>query len=255
MYNLIISGGSITHGGWHTWKDFVQERYAIKAKNLAVKGQSNETIAMRAILEAEKTENPFIAIMFTSVDKWDWYVQDKQTLLELQNEKHPPLKIHNRDERGFWCTGSWFPLQKQYYKENYYSLDYQIIKTCMTIHHTKSYLTSRNIPHIILYDSPIFEYTEQEINTKPSINERKSIVTETTKPFIDLIKDYDRGLIGYCAEHNFEWFHPVYKGHPGSLAHYQYSCSNIFPELDKYFKVKQSDLYELALKMNKLWNL
>ena len=249
---LIVSGGSITHGGWHTWKDFVAERYDTPLINLAEKGQGNEVIATKALLEAQKYNDPIVMIMFTSVDKWDWYVQDPLQLNKLQKEKHPPLPIHDQDRGGFWCTGSWFPADKEYYWKHYYSLDYQIIKTCMLIHHLRSYFTANKIRHLIMFDSPIFEYTEQELNQNPKLK-TKTLVNDTTKPFVELISEYDRGLIGFCEKNNLPWFHPIYKWHPGSLAHYKYSCDFIFPKLDNWFKVHTRDQLDLAKKMDKLW--
>ena len=254
MWDLIISGGSITHGGWPTWKDFVSERYNITPINLACKGQGNEVIATKAILESQKYNNPIIAVMFTNVDKWDWYVQDLKVLKKLTKEKHTPQPVHNNDSGGYWSTGSWFPLDKEYYLKNYYSIDYQIMHTCMQIHHLKIYCISKNIPCLILFDSPIFEYTEQELylNIDPDLKP-KSLISPSTKPFTDLIGNYDRGLIGFCSENNLPWYHPKYKPHPGSLAHYEYSMEYVFFELDKYFTVVNSDQSLIAKKMDKLW--
>jgi hypothetical protein len=53
-YQLVVSGGSVTDGGWDTWKDFVSERYDVTPINLAQKGQGNEVIIIKAILESCK---------------------------------------------------------------------------------------------------------------------------------------------------------------------------------------------------------
>lgn len=255
MYDLIISGGSITNGGWPTWKDFVEGRYNIKSFCSAQKGLGNEAIISQAILQSQKVKNPIIAVMLTTVDKWDWYIQDKNVLQKLQKEKHIPIQLHKHDQGGMWCTGSWFPNQKEYYLKNYYSLDYQVIKTCMLIHYISSYCKASNIPLLILYDSPIFQYTEQELNSKPTYKSSKTLINDTTQPFFDLVKlNQFPSLIYFCMENKIPWFHSLYKWHPGSLAHYKFSYKYIFPCLDQYFDIINNDQLHIAKKMNELWN-
>ena len=256
-YQLIVSGGSVTNGGWDTWKDFVSERYDVTPINLAQRGQGNEVIITKAILESRKHNNPLLAVMLTSVDKWDWYVQESSKLDKLNKEKHPTQPIHEHDNGGFWCTGSWFPEDKEYYKKYYYSIDYQIIKTCMLINHLQSYCKVNKIPCVMLYDSPIFEYKEQELLQGPKLVGpklvKKNLINSSTQPFVDMIGNFDRGLIGYCDENNMPWYNESFKSHPGSLAHYRYCQDIVFPRLDNFFSVVNPDLENVANKMDKLW--
>lgn len=257
--NLIISGGSITHGGWSTWKDFVIDRYAIQQYyNLAKVGLGNEAIINRAIVQSTMVNDPVIIIMLTNIDKWDWYVGDSNKLKVIENEKHTISPIHNNDSGGYWSTGSHFPLFKEYYKKHYYDTTYQVIQTLTNIIMIQSYCTKKNIPLLILFDSPIFECFESELNQNPTVLPNHAMLDNpSVLPYVKLIDHFhdDCGLIGYCFKHGIPWYHATYKGHPGSTAHYRYAKSHIYNWADNIFKVVNNDQTHHANKMDKLWHL
>jgi len=260
-HTLIISGGSITHGGWPTWKNFVLRRYNInKSVNLAQLGLGNEVIINRAIIESQKVENPLLMVMLTNVDKWDWYVEKDELLSKLNKEKHTIAKVHDNDSGGYWSTGSHYPLYKETYKKQFYSSTYQLIHNINLILMLQNYAKVNNIPLLLLFDSPIFECFEQDLNKNPKIiPTRKLHERKTVKPFYNLISatKTERNLIGFCVDENIPWYHTQYKGHPGSTAHYMFAKKHIFPWADNELILKKgiSDKEEIeyASKMNNLW--
>ena len=258
MKKLIISGGSIPHGGWNTWKDFVVDRYNISEyHNLAKVGLGNESIINRAMIQASVVDNPIVIVMLTNIDKWDWYVNDCNILKQVNKERHTISPIHDGDEGGFWATGSHFPLFKEYYKKNYYTDVYQMIHTINGIIMLQGFCSSRDIPLLILFDSPIFSCLEHELNENPMVIPTHDMLkSPTIKPYADLINGIDdfRGLIGFCEDYDIPWYHPKFKGHPGSKAHHEFSKSRIFKWTDKFYNVVNPDQDAVADKMNKLWD-
>ena len=258
MKELIISGGSITHGGWNTWKDFVIGRYDIPTyTNLAKVGLGNESIINRAMIKASVVDDPIVIIMLTNIDKWDWYVNDPILLSQINNERHTISPIHDGDSGGFWSTGSHFPLFKEYYKQNYYTHEYQLIQTINGIIMLQGFCDSRGIPLLILFDSPIFSCFEYELNDNPLVLPTHNMLKyPTIKPYASLINGIDdfRGLIGFCEDSNIPWYHPKYKGHPGSKAHYEFAKSRIFEWTDRYYNVINRDQTDVADKINKMWD-
>lgn len=258
---LIISGGSITHGGWPTWKDFVLRRYNInETKNLAQLGLGNEVIINRAILEAKKAHNPVLMVMLTNVDKWDWYVENNELVRELNNEKHTIAKLHKNDTGGYWSTGSHYPLYKELYKEKFYSSQYQLIHNINLILMLTNYTKVNKIPLLLLFDSPIFDCFEQDLNKNPKTLPKRALHKhKTIKPLYELISDVDldRNLIGFCVDNGIPWHHKKYKGHPGSAAHYMFAKKYIFPWADKNLtqlsNVSSNKELTYASKMNDLW--
>lgn len=256
---LIISGGSITHGGWSTWKDFVLARYGISDYcNLAKVGIGNESIINRAMIQSTYVDNPLMIIMLTNVDKWEWYVHDQDIVNSLNTEKHTISQLHDNDGGGYWSTGSHFPSYKEYYKENYYSHVYQLIHTVQNIIMLQAYCNTNDIPLLLLCDSPIFECYEHELNMNPTtLPNHRMLDTPVIAPYVKMFEPIknSRGLIGFCVDNKIPWYHPLYKGHPGSQAHYAFAEDSIFDWSDNFFDVVNNDQSMHAKKMNKLWEV
>jgi hypothetical protein len=256
-YNFIFSGGSITECVWPSWKNFVVHRYGIKTYiNNAYSGVGNEYIVDSTINLAKKVSNPFVMVMLTNIDKWDWYVED-QNLVETinRNEKHPVRTINgNVGASGYWSTGSWFPTHKAHYKNYYYSKEYFIAKTLKNIFVLQKFLKEQQIPNIVLFDSPILKCTEQTICTGKIVNEIElSELSSIWHELIDWSNIYQPGLIGFCQENNLDWYCDKYKSHPPSKSHWEFAKSQIFPVLDDLLLIKNDT--EPTKEINKFQKL
>jgi hypothetical protein len=260
-YNVIFTGASATNSPWPSWKDFVITRYGLNniIEN-AYRGVGNEFMVDSTIHQCKKVKDPFVMIMLTMVDKWDWFVSDPGLSAKISaEEKHPLRDLDGaQSSAGYWSTGVWFPKYKEYYKEHYYSEAYQFAQTLKNLYVLQSFLTQNNIPNLILFDCPILSCTEEEMIQ--GIWSKKDYISnnQLAKVWHDLIdweKIYTNGFIGYCIEHNLEKGNKKYGLHPPSTSHLAFCKDKIFPELDKTFEVKCDDQDFIAKKFLKLYHL
>jgi len=262
---LVVSGASNTNGPWPTWADFIAERYECQMHNVSKKGMGNEAIITSAIHASTKNLKPSddatIAIMLTSIDKWDWYVADKNVVKRLDKEKHNITRLNANDPNGFWCTGGHFPLDKEYFRQNYYSHDYFAFKNLQLILMFYHVCNKNNWKYLVLYDSPIWSMLESELDANLPIDDSsfKLVNNNLCKWLFDstnVCEDvYHPGLIGFLAKNNKPYFSEKYKCHPGPMSHLLFSKEHIFPKLDYLFQQKHDNefLEEYATKMDGLW--
>ena len=256
--HFIFGGASITDSPWLTWKDFVIERYNIRDVDCcAVKGVGNEFIRWSVLNKIKP--NSVACLMFTNIDKWDWMVNDVETAEKInREEKHKVINLDGQEsDQGFWCTGSWFPVYKEHYKKNYYNQTYMLGKTLECICFLQTFFEQRKIPYLLLFDSPILQITEQELN-QGIIQE--SLLLESKNPLIKFWYDlidwsniYQPGLIGYCDQNNLPWRNKKFGGHPPSSSHLNFCNQHVFPFLDQYATVQQTDLEWMAKKFDQMW--
>lgn len=260
--NIVTVGASITDSQWWTWKDFLEFDSGLNLTNLAIRGCGNEFMVHQLMNNSKYiTEKTIVIIMFTNVDKFDWYVHPS-TFELLSKEKHKPIDFGDR--YGFWCTGSWFPEQKQIFKNNFYSEDYFTVKTIQQILLAQQLQQVHKFKLIITFDSPAWTYTEQELN---QITEGKSITNEknvllngplSKKWATSLDKDFfnldSTSLIGYCMKNNLLWHNKLFKGHPPSGSHYKWYQDVLLPQIQKYINVElSSDYLDKIETMDELW--
>lgn len=266
MKKLIVSGASNTNAPWPTWVDFVKESYICKIFDVSKKGMGNEAIITTSLHEAMKKSNVSdeitIIIMLTSIDKWDWYVDNYHISKKLSKEKHNVTKLNSKSHKGFWCTGSHFPLYKKYFKKNYYSEEYFTFKTIQMINMFQNVCNEKNWNYHIMFDSPIWSMTEREINQNLPIDTTsfkliKNDLCEWAFNLLNIPNIDNQGLIGFLNNNKIPHYSSVYGAHPGPLAHWEYAKFHLFPILDNYYQKKYTSDYvlEYAKKMNNLWIL
>lgn len=264
--SIIFSGASITNSSaWPTWVDFVRERYRAYFVDVSKKGQGNEAIIMRSLHAAwQQTQHDNdvrIMIMLSTIDKWDCYVDHPELVKRYDQEKHNITRLTPDAPGGFWCTGSWFPLEKELYQKNFYSQDYFVFRSLQLIHMFVGICQQQGWQYNIFYDSPIWNTTEQQLNhgIAENVKDNSLISTQLNHWLYDLLhqtaKQSTPGLIGYLVENNLPWFSKKYGPHPGPWAHYCFSRAHIFPVLDTHYEiVKQQDwLEQYAKRMDRLW--
>jgi len=261
-YTFIFSGGSITNSIWPSWREFTLMRYGIKEfVDNAYPGVGNEFLINSTINFCQEVKNPFVFIMLTNIDKWDWYVENQDVInLINTNEKHPIRPITGKlGEPGYWSTGSWFPSYKEYFKDHYYSEQQFIANTLKNLYILQMFLSNTQIPHLILFDSPILTCTEQELNTgkiiqRDMLSDNK--LAKTWDQLIDYKNIYLPGLIGFCEQQNLQWFNPSYRGHPPSSSHYSFAETQIFPSIDKLLPVINKEKpEEIINRYQEMYNL
>lgn len=260
IHNLCISGASISKCPWLTWVDCLIESLRPSAvTNHSCKGAGNQFIISSAFHAVnDSVSNKFLAIMLTNFDKYDMWVADN-VCQELHGEKHPPQWINGQPAKheGFWCTGSHFPLKKEIYRENFFNLGLAASQNLTQALGLVKYCQDKNIPVLVLFDSPILKYTESQINDfcqhqkmLHSHNlERNPLVAPAWSVLQSYIPD-DQGLIGFCLEHDLPWTSELYGPHPPSVSHVKYFQQKVVPWIHKnYPHVKLRDLDIAFIKM------
>lgn len=258
-YTFIFSGASITQTPWPCWKDFTVTRYALtNVIDNSYRGVGNEFIVDSTIHHCNKTNNPYVMVMFTMFDKWDWFVENSDLATKInQEQKHPLHDLDgNQSTTGFWSTGAWFPAYKEYYLKNYYSEKYFLAQTLKNLYTLQQYLKTNSIPNIILFDSPVLECTEQGLGTGQIVRQELIKDNPLAQIWYDQIDWADicrSGLIGFCEEQGLEWFGKKAKLHPPSISQLEFCKKKIWPRLDQEFKVHVPDQETVAKKFQGLF--
>jgi hypothetical protein len=255
---IIASGASISDSPWFTWIDFLEQESGISVTNLCHRGAGNECIVTSLAQHSHMLDsNSLVVIMFTNIDKFDWYVE-KEQFEELQKEKHPPYSIGTRS--GFWSTGSWFPNKKKLFQENFYNHDSFCAKTIQQILLTQSICNQRGSKLEVFFDSPIWNWTESDLNQIGDMDTdrgqlKKHLLCEPLSTIWSgflptAMKDIENSsLIGYCWSKNLPWYHPKLRGHPPSTSHYQYYQDIMRPRLSQHLQLNHG--MNIKHKLNK----
>jgi hypothetical protein len=261
--NILVLGASITESPWLTWKDFLEVESNLPIRNLSIKGVGNEVMTAQLLKNLELiTPNTLVIVMFTNVDKFDWYVEGA-TYHELMQQKHQPIPISK--DSGFWSTGSWFPERKSIFKDNFYSLDYFCSKTIQQILLLQTICQQQNCVLQVLFDSPIWNFTEKDINAvgAGTLTVDQAYQNLLELPLSSMWANYIsqdlkncRGLIGYCWDHKLDWYSIRLCGHPPSSSHWEYYSNVVKPALTSW--VKFSDCKKILdpkiKKFTEIWN-
>lgn len=256
---VIFSGASITNSPWYTWKDFVQHRYGLtQLIHNDYKGVGNEFIVESTIYQCKKNPGSTALVMLTNFDKWDWFVDDPTIATRINTEEKHPVRAHDGQIslQGYWSTGSWFPKYKEHFYEHYYSRIYFIQKSLKELYLLQKFFLDYKIPNLILFDSPIFQWAEQTLNTGvvdsvPMIEHHAML--NHWRSLVDWTRIYQPGLIGFCVENQLPWYNARHKGHPPSSSHLRFAKKHIFPCLDEFFPVLEQEQDWLLSKMEQLW--
>jgi hypothetical protein len=259
---IIISGSSVTNdSAWPTWATWTRDLYGLtNTIDLSVKGLGNKTIILRALKAAAECGDPqLIIVQLTSVDKWDWYVEDAEKIDRLAREKHSITFLDTADKNGFWSTGSHFPLDKEHYRQHYFGIQYHMFETLMMLQWFQFICQKNHWSYHVIFDSPILAVTEGQLNTgRLSRHECHSqILAENSLSRlvnIDLGNVYLPGLIGYACLNDLSWHHPLYKAHPSSYAHFCFTKDILAPVLDAHFG-RTCDIQKLEIAARKFQRL
>lgn len=268
MDNLCITGASISRCPWFTWADYLTETLSpATVTNYSAKGAGNHYIIRSAIHGLQSKKKPsLVAIMLTNFDKYDMWVSGTQCQI-LADEKHVPRWLDGiqSTNRGFWCTGCHFPLIKEVYKKHFFDLEISAAQDLTSLLGLIKYCEDLHVPLIVMFDSPVLDYTEEQINVwvqKQIVpverDFRSSIIVG---PLVKSLEPYvvdTQGLIGFCIENDLPWHNVTYGSHPPSLSHWIYFQKKIMPWMKKHnSNLELSDLdpeYEVLIqKMTETW--
>jgi len=266
--DLCISGASISRCPWITWVDCLIEALNPQTiTNHSCKGAGNQYILSSAVDSLQKSsDNKLLAVMFTNFDKYDMWVEG-DLCEDLKGEKHPPAWIDGNpaDLKGFWCTGSHFPGVKEIYKNKFFNLELAATQNLSQMVGLTQLCQHQEIPCLIMFDSPIFDYTENQINqwAKQQVSPVSCHLDQSAmiNPWLNVLQKYlidTQGLIGYCMENNLPWYNKKYGTHPPSVSHYRYFIDRIMPWIQNTYPnlqiSKPDSIFEAMVeKMTNNW--
>ncbi len=246
---LIIAGASITSSPWFTWADIVIEKLKPKKViNLSTKGVGNYYIALsciNAILNSKLT-NALCMPMFTTIDKFDMYI-DKASTAQYIDEKHKPLNLKGQpalsNEFSFWSTGSHWPLIKNQYLNNFFNTDITCVNNMLIFYSLEKLCKDRNIDLFPLFDMNIWSYLEKDVN-EHVINNAELVSTDfTSQPLASTIKPLlssnwfnFTSLIQYAMDNGLPIYSKINKLHPPSNVHLDWAKQCIFPYLEATYQ-------------------
>jgi hypothetical protein len=261
---IVILGASITSSPWYTWKDYVEVETNLKCYDLSARGVGNEYLAHNLMANEDLLdEQTLVLCMLTSFDKFDWYVTG-QRYIDLQVEKHKPRSVSASS--GFWCTGSWFPLEKDIFKQTFYDEDYFCAKAIQQVLLMQKICQVKNSNLILFFDSPIWTLTEQAINHIKPDNQQTSIsalsrdflaqpLSSMWKQYIDqsLIDVQDSSLLGYCWKKGLLWYNEGVKCHPPSSSQWSFYQDIVKPSINQYVPTQDVDLTKKIQTFDEKW--
>ena len=259
---IIIGGASITDSPWFTWADFLQQESGMPIVDISARGVGNEYIASSIVnVQSQLDNTTLVVLMLTNIDKFDWYVQGQQ-LKNLENEKHCPKKLTN--DSGFWCTGSWFPGDKEIFKNYFYNEDYFCVKTIQQILLLETICQKTNAVLEIFFDSPIWTHTDQDIinigKTQDYTSRYNFLSGDYAKSWSTLLAKKhttldNNSLIGFCWQNKLPWYNQQYKGHPPSSSHWKFYDNVMRKRLTHHLPLVscQSQMSDKIKKFDEQW--
>lgn len=243
--DLCISGASISKCPWITWVDLLKETLRPERTfDHSCKGAGNQYImrsAVHSLQESPNSNQKFLAIMLTTFDKYDMWVKG-DICKSLQKEKHQPRWIDGQvaTDRGFWCTGSHFPLIKQTYLEHFFDLESAASQDLTNLLGLIKYCQESSVKLLVMFDSPVLNYAEKDLNdwskNQTPLTDRRLKDSVIVGPILKVLEPYildTQGLIGFCMERDLPWFNTEYGSHPPSSGHYLYFKEKILPWIEK----------------------
>lgn len=255
---IYVFGASITQSTWWTWKDFLEIESQLPVESLALKGVGNNYM-INSVIDQPIDEDSLIVGMFTTVDKFDWYVEGDR-FRSLQSEKHQPIPVS--DDSGFWCTGSWFPREKSIFQQDFYSLDYFCAQTIRDILTLKQVCEMKRTKLEFFFDSPIWEYTEQDLISMlvsgQGKNPRNLLDLPLAKKWRKFLDSRDlelstNSLIGYCWKNDLPWANEFYQVHPPSSSHWKFYNEIMRPRILQHLPLSDSRLDQKLKAMDDGW--
>lgn len=260
---ILVLGASITDCPWYTWKDFVEIETGITVKDLSSCAVGNEyMLHSLAQNQSELGPNTMVLCMLTNFDKFDWYVSGTR-YHDLIKEKRPPKEISPNS--GFWCTGSWFPREKEVYKTLFYSEDYFCTQAIQQILAMQQLCQQFSSKLFLFFDSPIWTLAEQTINnitpeTQYQANQLKRDflslpLSKAWMPMLNTeLKNIDGvNLLEFCWQNQLPWLSKRNHFHPPSSSHWAFYNQIIKPKIEHIVNIKNVDLSKEIKKFDQEW--
>lgn len=261
---IVIAGSSVTADeAWPTWATWFRKlSLNIAIHDVSVKGLGNEAIITKALHTAQQFDRPMIIIQLTSVDKWDWYVENHDLCDTMRRQKHTVTRLRDTDRHGYWSTGSHFPLWKEYYGQHYFGLEHAAFHSAMLLSWYQMTVCARQWSSFVLFDSPIFSVPERTLNQGSLGRDQLRSMTLLQNSLCDLVAPsltFDNihvpGIIGYAVENQLPWYSARFKGHPGSLIHFEFFRHVMLPRLRELFDCCLLDVDEYHAEAEKYQKL
>jgi hypothetical protein len=151
-------------------------------------------------------------------------------------------------------------LDKEFFKENYYNEDYFTLRSLQLLAMFRQICASQHWNYYIMFDSPIWAMTEQELNQGTYVNLQPRLINTELCQWMYQSSDasnniFELGLIGFLYQQSLPWFSQTYKAHPGPMAHLMFLKEYLYPILDNILKQQKDNqqIDTMVQRMDTLW--
>jgi hypothetical protein len=126
----------------------------------------------------------------------------------------------------------------------------------------KEICRAKNVPVQIFFDSPIWSYTEQQLNNHviygSALEPVPMLDFDLSSKWKHLLSPqeiglFTRSLIGYCMSNGLQWHNQFYKAHPPSSSHWEYYRNIMSPDIQKHIDLTTHDISNKIKEMDKIW--
>ncbi len=222
---LLASGCSFTFEKWN-WPTFVKDELNYDLLNVAMASQGNGLISKKVIynvqklLETYKPEDILVGVMWSGVDRDDFFVENYEDKGNIDGWIENPTSIIDGQNNWLITNFHWsIPLAKIWY-ENFHTHTGSMIKTMERILYTQWFLEKNNIKYFMSSFIDIFHAhgAEYFITTKEVEYLYKQINFDNFLPVKgchEWVKEHygDKGGFNAPTETGYIGIHPTEFGH------------------------------------------
>jgi len=231
----MVAGCSFTKDQYQdTWADYLAESFGFDLANIGARGAGIQFIQKRIMYFCNEVKPDYAAIMLTSIDRFDLYVDNhhplKQAAIDLsswQDGAKPSLiKLDGSPstDYGYSLSGGHMRDYKTYWYKNYYNESFALLDYWTCVLSLQNFFIVKNIPYVFtsaydkhhMIDQP-YNKTGSEINLNFLFDQ------------IDWSKfayyDGARGFLSFSKDRKYQEI----KAHPVSAAHLAYTQEILYP--------------------------
>jgi hypothetical protein len=232
---LMAAGCSFTKDLYqHTWADYLADSLRFDLENIGARGAGMQFILKRIIYYCNQNKPDFAAVMLTSMDRFDLYVDAyhplKQSAIDLsswQDGRQPALVRLDGSlstESGYSLSGGHIRDHKTYWYKNYYNESFALLDYWTCVLSIQNFFKVNDIPYVFTTAYDKYHLIDQSYNETGSDVDIDFLFDQLDwSKFV--FYDDSKGLLSFAKDKKFKEI----KGHPVADAHRAYVQEILYP--------------------------
>jgi len=221
---LISSGCSFTHQPW-SWAYKLQELNGYELLNVSMPCQGNNIIAQKVLynvteqLKTKNKEDIIVGVMWSGVDRHDFYMYDSTKLENIDGWEENPTDIIKGRKNWIIMNSNWNnPIATLWY-QNFHTYVGAMIDTLKNVLLTQLFLEKNNIKYFMTTYINIFDNLNNDIFSNPEVEYIYKMINFNTFLPVDGCYEWVRdncenlGFNEVDLNGGFGIFHPNDYGH------------------------------------------